>query len=507
MITKTPSFKILFIFVFFILFLFSPLNFAFGEEINHLIITEVQITGESAYNDFIEIYNPTDSEIDISGYKLKKRNSKGNESSIRVFPEGSKIGPKSYFLWANSKEGYADSIKADLQSTATLAKDNSIALFDPEDTIIDALAWGDSQNPFVEGSPFPQNPGKNQSLERKCLEGTYQDKNNNANDFKINENPSPTGSSHSGGASLSLSADAGSDVISLVGKEITFDGSGSTGEIKEYVWNFGDGTTAKGKIVTHSYNFPGEYYVSLKVSNDETESTDLIKVTIFSSSIFISEFLPNPEGEDSGKEWIEIVNTSERIEDISHWGISTDREKIGFVFPEGSYISPKGFLLLLSSVTNISLPNNGGSVFLFYPSGDIAQEIKYEKPEEGYSIARKEKDYFYTSTLTPAMANIISGETKEKEQSASVSSQTQSQKSSEKITKEKKEVKKPTSPRKFLTKNLLAEAKANKELLTLSALGVSIFSGFLGLGLVKLRRRIKGRANKEKETMEIEIEK
>ena len=68
------------------LFLFFPL--LTGAENDHLLIVEVQIAGEKANNDFIKIYNPTDSDLDISGYKLRKRSSTGGESSIRVFPEG-----------------------------------------------------------------------------------------------------------------------------------------------------------------------------------------------------------------------------------------------------------------------------------------------------------------------------------------------------------------------------------------------------------------------------------
>ncbi|MCD6483061.1 MAG: lamin tail domain-containing protein, partial [Candidatus Aenigmarchaeota archaeon] len=86
---------------------------------NHLVISEVQIAGEKASYDFVEIYNPTNISLDISGYKLRKRTSTGSEFSIRVFPSGSIIKSNGYFLWANSKGGYAESVGADVSSTAT----------------------------------------------------------------------------------------------------------------------------------------------------------------------------------------------------------------------------------------------------------------------------------------------------------------------------------------------------------------------------------------------------
>ena len=216
--------------------------------------------------------------------------------------------------------------------------------------------------------------------------------------------PSPQGSG------IVLFSDAGNSIISLTGKEITLDASGSTGNIKEYFWNFGDGATTKGKIVTHKYNFSGKYIVSLMVSDGDQQKEDIIEVTIFSDAIFISEFLPNPIGDDSSKEWIEVVNESKEVQNISGWGLGRNKEKPDFIFPTGTYLASQNFLLLSSSITKISLPNKDNSLFLFYPSEDICQEIKYEEINEGHSVARKGEDYFYTKTQTMGMPNIISGE-------------------------------------------------------------------------------------------------
>lgn len=149
-----------------------------------ILIVEVQVAGESRNNDFIKIYNNGKEDLDISGYKLKKRTSKGKEYQIRVFPKGSKIPAKGYFLWANSKNGFRLDINANVWSSEILAKNNSIALLN-KDIIIDALAWGESQNPFVKGKPFPENPQKNQRLKRVVINGNYQNKNNNYEDFYL----------------------------------------------------------------------------------------------------------------------------------------------------------------------------------------------------------------------------------------------------------------------------------------------------------------------------------
>lgn len=57
----------------------------------------------------------------------------------------------------------------------------------------------------------------------------------------------------------------------LVGDRISFDAKLSydpDGAIIEHYWDFGDGTTARGRITTHAYSEPGEYWASLVVTDD-----------------------------------------------------------------------------------------------------------------------------------------------------------------------------------------------------------------------------------------------
>lgn len=157
------------------------------------LITEVQIEGDSVNHDFIEIYNPNNADLDVSSYKLRKRTLAGSESSIRVFPIESIIRAKGYYLWASSEdENYPPLANADVYTKQTIAKNNSIALLAPDNTIISALSWGVSENPFVETSPFPENPNKNYSLSRIWIEETddYKNIGDNSQDFHI-ANPTP----------------------------------------------------------------------------------------------------------------------------------------------------------------------------------------------------------------------------------------------------------------------------------------------------------------------------
>jgi len=53
-----------------------------------------------------------------------------------------------------------------------------------------------------------------------------------------------------------------------VGKPITLDGTYSLGDIRFYSWDFGDGTTASGPVVTHTYDRAWTYTVTLVVTDE-----------------------------------------------------------------------------------------------------------------------------------------------------------------------------------------------------------------------------------------------
>jgi len=146
-------------------------------------IIEIQIGGDQADEDYVKIYNPLDREVDVSRYQLKKKSSTGKEYSLRIFPAPTVIPPKAEIIWANSKNGYAQSLSAQIESTANLSKNNSIAFFDENGKIISALGWGKGINQFFEGSPYPFNPQAHQQLKRKEDQGNFQNTNSSAEDF------------------------------------------------------------------------------------------------------------------------------------------------------------------------------------------------------------------------------------------------------------------------------------------------------------------------------------
>lgn len=166
------------------------------------VISEIQIAGIGVDDDFIELYNPTDSPYNLNGHRLVKRSSAGTtDTSIKAWNSETLIPARGYYLWANS--GWTPSVTPDTTTAATLAANNGFALrLGAEDTgtIVDSVGLGSATNVFVETSAFPTNPEAGQSIERKPGDsdptgGNGTDTNNNANDFAIRATSEPQNTS------------------------------------------------------------------------------------------------------------------------------------------------------------------------------------------------------------------------------------------------------------------------------------------------------------------------
>lgn len=114
----------------------------------HVVISEIQagIAGDAAA-EFIELYNPTEQPVNLSGWELRKRTSAGTESNLiddSAFT--GTIPAKGYFLIASPS--YAGSVAPDLVYSATSATiaytNNTIVLYDGDHAsaaIVDEVAY------------------------------------------------------------------------------------------------------------------------------------------------------------------------------------------------------------------------------------------------------------------------------------------------------------------------------------------------------------------------------
>ena len=128
---------------------------------------------------------------------------------------------------------------------------------------------------------------------------------------------------------------AGELYVGFVNEEIDFNGTLSydyDGYIIEWLWDFGNGTTALGELVSHNYSSPGEYVVTLKVTDNKgANDTDETTVVINQPNRPPSELIVI--GPTKGLVKIEylfsIVSTDEDNDKIKYtidWGDETTSE-------------------------------------------------------------------------------------------------------------------------------------------------------------------------------------
>jgi len=110
---------------------------------------------------------------------------------------------------------------------------------------------------------------------------------------------------------------------SCAGRDCTFDASGSSnpgGSIDSYEWDFGDGDSATGSSVTHTYDSTGSYTASLTVTGDGG-GTDTREET-FTVSTLLPALSPGPVTQGVDYEFYEASGTYTSLDEVD-WSSPT----------------------------------------------------------------------------------------------------------------------------------------------------------------------------------------
>jgi uncharacterized repeat protein (TIGR01451 family) len=156
-----------------------------------LLISEFRTRGaRGASDEFIELYNPTNSTITIGGLKIRASNGSGTMTDRVTVTIGTRLGSGCHYLIANSLSGgYSGLIPPDQIYGTGLTDDGGIAITRSNGTtIIDASGMSNG-SAFKEGTPLaPLSANANQSYERKpgAASGNSIDTDNNTADFFLN---------------------------------------------------------------------------------------------------------------------------------------------------------------------------------------------------------------------------------------------------------------------------------------------------------------------------------
>jgi hypothetical protein len=157
-----------------------------------LLLSEVETGGASASDEFVEITNAGVLVVDLVGLEIAYVTSSGGTVTRKAsWPESQLLEPGRHLLLANASGTFA-AIADATYSGGFAATGGALVLRPIGGTAIDALAWGDATNAFVEGTAAPA-PAAGSSLERLpgSQGGNTIDTNVNADDWFAQALPNP----------------------------------------------------------------------------------------------------------------------------------------------------------------------------------------------------------------------------------------------------------------------------------------------------------------------------
>lgn len=154
-----------------------------------VVISEFRTVGPSGGNDeFIELYNLSNSAVDISSWTIRGSNNAAGVSIRLTISAGTSIPAHGHFLATNSAaSGYSGSVPGNQTYTTGITNDGGIALFNSSAIIVDQVGMS-TGSAYKEGTVLtPLTTNVNRGYERKPggSSGSTQDTDNNGLDFQL----------------------------------------------------------------------------------------------------------------------------------------------------------------------------------------------------------------------------------------------------------------------------------------------------------------------------------
>ena len=247
---------------------------------SHLVISQIQIEGDGGANDeFVEIYNPTDSCVSLDGWSLQYKSSSGSYplTSKKNLPNVL-VPSHGYFLVSNAS--YGGSIAADatyyfsLSGSATgatifLSSSTTAVSSIGDVSLVDRFGYGSAAG----NAPAGVAPAVPTDAEKPAADWAY------------------VRTGYVGDNSQDFSAQA-----SLPHNLLTVSAASC-----------------------QPLQTPPPLATTTPTSTPEILGTSTIASFTTSTLVKIYKFLPNPAGDDPGNEWVEIKNEDSQIINLDGW--------------------------------------------------------------------------------------------------------------------------------------------------------------------------------------------
>lgn len=360
--------------LFFICLIFYSPRFARAD----VLINEIAWLGtaESQYNEWVELYNNGNEEVDLSGWSLWEQDESGIQTKIISLTK--KILPQNYYLVVritgsagNPFSNFDD--EGFFKGNGFLNTGENVILKDSSSNEVDAvMALGQWESSTRDGRTMQKKDGS-----WIMAQGTPKSQNAIESILENNENSDPDTSSSTPGGFVNLSSHSSQSDLSDYEEDEIKIGAGrprlasvktpiefkveSEGTLSGLLmWSFGDGTSAIGANVWHKYEFPGQYNVVLNFSG-EKEAVSRTTATVTEANFSLDVSLAGG--------YVEIKNLGSQEENINDWTIKNGTTTV-FTFAKDTIISSHSDLkvALPKEMLNFNLSLN-------YPDGEVQARI------------------------------------------------------------------------------------------------------------------------------------
>ena len=118
--------------------------------------------------------------------------------------------------------------------------------------------------------------------------------------------------------------------------------------------------------------------------------------------LYISEWLPNPAGNDAQGEWVELGNSGTASVSLKGWTIGTGGEKH---YALSGSVDSRGFLLVRREEAKFTLKNTDGELLLYDKQGSIADRVSFLGTAPEGKSANREGATLLFGVPTPGARN------------------------------------------------------------------------------------------------------
>lgn len=306
-------------------------------------------TADSGNEEFIELYNLSEKDENLSGWILRDSSKTGKYT----FPESITIKTKSFLVVA----------KKDFEFALNNSGGEKVLLFNPAEKEISRVEYTSSAKTNYSYA-FNGTAWQWTSKATKGLENKFDEV---------------------------LSGEIKKDKIIYVNMYTNFEAT-TDDKAKHFTWNFGDGHKSYLKKTRHKYEKTGKYLASLKVTGEGADNLINFEVVVEKfgkAKVQIISLSPNPKGLDSKNEWLEILNATKKKIDLKGWSIATGWKNLTNHPITKKFILKSGEARKLTrDFCAFSLGNKQAKIELRYPDGKVADKIKYDRKDD--SIAEDE---------------------------------------------------------------------------------------------------------------------